>query len=165
MAFRVIISAVVPGFVAGAVLSLIAHTTAVNEKPALQIDPGLGNVNLDSILDSGVNNPGTNTSISVFWSPGTVVRQGCTIHPTMQVWSVSLDTDMWAAGAAALGFKHTAVYLAHTPADGVKLLVRASKHTQFEVARMSGYLTSLVIEANGNPVGKLNTTVDLTLAA
>lgn len=165
MAFRVIISAVVPGLIAIAVLSLIARTTAVSGKPALQINPGLGTVNLDSILDSGVNNPGANTPIPVCRPPGTVVRQGCTIHPTMQVWSVSLDTDMWAAGAAAVGVKHTAVHLAHTPAVGVKLLVRPLKHTQFEVARMSGYLTSLFIKANGNAVGKLNTTVDLTLAA
>jgi len=46
-------------------------------------------------LDTGLNQPGTDQPMNVSWPAGTAVRVGCKIHPQMQAWIISADTDAW----------------------------------------------------------------------
>ena len=89
-------------------------------------------------LDTGLNAPASETPIKVDWTAGKVVRFGCKIHPSMQVWIAALDTDAWAVPVAAEAEKTVRFTIADVPADAARVAVWTSKYGQVEIDHASG---------------------------
>jgi plastocyanin len=112
-------------------------------------------------FDSGLNNPGSDTPVKVDWPVGTVLRLGCKIHPAMQVWIASLDTDAWVVPAApdAANPKSLAFSIADVPANAASLVVWTSKYGQVEVRLAAGTAVTQQLGTAEKPAGQVSATL------
>ena len=87
-------------------------------------------------VDTGLNAPASDTIIDVNWPAGKVVKLGCKIHPAMQLWIGSLDTDAWTA--PVLADKVATFTISNVPATASSVVVWTSKFGQADIALTAG---------------------------
>lgn len=113
-------------------------------------------------FDTGLNAPSSDTPLKVDWPAGKVVRLGCKIHPAMQVWIASLDTDAWtvpALGAGAGDSKLATFTVTDVPADATKLGVWTSKFGEVELVLKAGTAVSVTLGTADKPAGTVQATL------
>ena len=111
-------------------------------------------------FDTGLNAPSSDTQVKVDWPAGSVVRLGCKIHPAMQVWIASLDTDAWIVPAAdPSNAKVLTFSIPDVPAGAGSVVIWTSKYDQTEVKLSAGAPAKQPLGAADKPAGTISATL------
>ena len=113
------------------------------------------------VIDTGLNAPASDTVIDVAWPVGKVVKFGCKIHPGMQAWIASLDTDAWVTPTSLPDSPKVAKFtLSDVPADVTVLHVWTSKYGEVELKLEGKKPVTAPLGTGDKPAGTVTVTLN-----
>ena len=113
------------------------------------------------VIDTGLNAPASDTVIDVAWPVGKVVKFGCKIHPGMQAWIASLDTDAWVMPTSLPDSPKVAKFtLSEVPADVTVLHVWTSKYGEVELKLEAKKTVTAPLGTGDKPAGSVTVTLN-----
>ncbi len=109
----------------------------------------------NAIFDIGLMSSGSMAAMAMEWTPGTLVRIGCKIHPRMRAYIANIAADRYAVFEPERGRKTYSLALSDVAADAgpVVLLLAGFDPVRVDLRRGARRETSLT--RRGKPVGRV----------